>query len=287
MVLNTINIVVRCENKPSELENIVIEVFFLPPSSPIQPPVIVQADIERVIIAICWILTPHWQRDIKKQNDYQLGLHFYFAPCTWTNTVETNRPFVQIRRALITVFCRLWMKSGIWRCWCILTVLLNIKWALWGQWATLFFERLLKLTSTQHKPSNFEIKRISLSSLHWKYPPEKPALKSCWVSSSCPHWTKTHWSWKAVKALLPAPAVLLSHTLLWGSSRIINVQHLNAPRSTHRSCTERLPLRHSWRAGAGLDNRNITSTQLHHLTHFTCTDDAITSSWWKICPHHK
>lgn len=53
MVLNTINIVVRCENKPSELENIVIEVFFLPPSSPIQPPVIVQADIERVIIAIC------------------------------------------------------------------------------------------------------------------------------------------------------------------------------------------------------------------------------------------
>lgn len=154
-------------------DNIVIEVFFLPPSSPIQPPVIVQADIGRVIIAICWILTPHWQRDIKKQNDYQLGLHFYFAPCTWTNTVETNRPFVQIRRALITVFCRLWMKSGIWRCWCILTVLLNIKWALWGQWATLFFERLLKLTSTQHKPSNFEIKRISLSSLHWKYPPEK------------------------------------------------------------------------------------------------------------------
>lgn len=79
----------------------------------------------------------------------------------------------------------------------------------------------------------------------------------------------------------------LSHTLLWGSSWIINVELLNAPYSGHRSCSERLPRSHSWLVGAGLENKSTTSVQQHRHTHLRCTGDAFAGSWWKISPHHK
>lgn len=162
------------------------------------------------------------------------------------------------------------------------------------------FAALLKDFADSDMHTNSEMKCISLFSLHWKYPLEWPlAAKNCLVASSVPIEQK-----HIDHERQPCPCTslffffstcshfylficFLSHTLLWGSSWIINVELLNAPYSGHRSCSERLPRSHSWLVGAGLENKSTTSVQQHRHTHLRCTGDAFAGSWWKISPHHK
>lgn len=102
-----------------------------------------------------------------------------------------------------------------------------------------------------------------------------PRYKKLFGFIQCSYWTKTHWSWTAARPMhkpffstcshFYLFIYFLSHTLLWGSSWIINVERLNAPYSGHRSCSERLPRSHSWLVGAGLENKSTTSIQQHTL----------------------
>lgn len=127
---------------------------------------------------------------------------------------------------------------------------------------------LLILTSTQHKPRNFEMKCISLvfpctENIHLSSP-------HCLVSPSVPI-EQNHIDHERQPGLctnlsstctrFPFFFFPQSNTLLWGSSWIINVERLNAPYSGLRSCSERLPRSHSWMVGAGLENRSMTSIQ--------------------------
>lgn len=159
--------------------------------------------------------------------DWQLNNNFYIDLCMWTNSLETNRPFVHIRHALISLFR------------------IDFEWKLLAGSAvqpdsatehqmsligTVSYAALFKASTDSDKRTSQETPQLNV--FHYFSPLE--ALNMFGFI----HWKKN--TWKATFYMY----IFSSHTLLWGSSWIINVKHLSAPYSRSCSCSEGQPWSH-------------------------------------------